>query len=103
MQLIAQQYIEVKVPKQNQGDVWTGVNVSGKVYLQIRTRDGKNRAKFWWIKTAGIVEHLGEHGPAASFDIPKVYGKLRVQTLDGDTILYVSDSATVDQRVTFKW
>ena len=94
---------EIKVPANGQGDVWTGVNVQGKVYIAVRTRDGKNRAKFWWIKALGNVEQLGEHGSEAEFDIPALYGKLRVQTLNSDTIVYVSDSASVDHSVTFKW
>ena len=95
--------MEVKVAANGQGDVWTGVNVKGRVYIQIRTRDGRNRARFWWIKALGIVEQLGEHGPGAEFDIPTAYGKLRVQALNSDTMIYVSDSATVASTVKFKW
>jgi hypothetical protein len=94
---------EAKVAANGQGDVWTGVNVQGKVYIAVRTRDGNDRARFWWIKALGNIEQLGLHGPEAEFDIPIAYAKLRVQTLNSDTIVYVSDSAKVNNSVTFKW
>src|ERR1700732_1910049 len=85
LRLIAAAPQDVKIAAKGQGDVWTGVNVKGKVSLQIRTRDGKNRAKLWWIGVVGNVKQLGEHGPSAAFDIPPAYGKLRAQAFESDT------------------
>ena len=89
-------------------DVWLGVDVSGKVYYAIRTRDGKNKARMWWIlQPLGRVKQLGTLQGNGSLNIPnKLKGslsaKLRAKA-DSDTVIVVGENVAIDQGVTFKW
>lgn len=51
---------EIRIPAGQSADAWWGVNVSGKLGDTIRTRDGSNKVKFWWIKWGfGTLEEVG--------------------------------------------
>jgi hypothetical protein len=100
---------KIKIASGQTADIWTGVNVTGKVNLAVRTRDGKNELTLWWIKWGvGSAEQLGHWGPNGSLDIPIswwrgiVSAKLRGQAAS-DTVVYISERAAVDKTWTFDW
>lgn len=98
----------VRIAAGQTGDLWLGVNVRGKVFYSIKTRDGKNALRMWWIKLPlGTVKQIGIKHDAGSLDIPtlmngSVSAKLR-GSASSDTVIYVRDNAAVDNNVTFKW
>lgn len=98
----------VKIASGQTSDVWLGVNVSGKVYYAIRTRDGTNKARMWWIiQPLGRVEQLGTLQGNGSLDIPNklkgsVSAKLRAKAAS-DTEVVISEKVAIDQSVTFTW
>ena len=99
----------IKIPKGQTRDVWFGANVTGKVHLAIRTRDGRNKMNMWWLTWGvGSTTNLGELGPNSNLDIPitwwkgVVSAKLRGTAAD-DTVVYVSDKVAIDYSKTFTW
>lgn len=99
----------IKIPKGQTMDVWFGANVTGKVHLAIRTRDGHNKMNMWWLTWGvGSTTNLGELGPTGDLDIPirwwkgVVSAKLR-GTASTDTVIYVSDKVAIDYSKTFTW
>jgi hypothetical protein len=88
--------------------VWTGVNVSGKVFVGITTRDGSNKAQLWWIKQPfGRVEQLGEKQEHFSLDIPSlsrfaISSQLRVKA-SSDTVIHLGENVEIAYKKTFEW
>ncbi len=104
-----QQIQEIRISKGQSADLWFGANVTGKVHLSIRTRDGRNKLNMWWITWGvGSTSQVGDWGPSGDLEIPitwwkgTVSAKLRGKASD-DTIVYLSDKVTIDKAVTFKW
>src|SRR4051794_18063845 len=66
---------QVKVAAGQTGDLWLGVNVAGEVHYAIRTRDGTNKMRMWWVmEPLGNVRQLGTLSGTGSLDVP---GKLK--------------------------
>jgi len=99
---------EVKVAAGKTEDLWLGVNVTGKVYYAIRTKDGNNQMNMWWImEPLGSVTQLGKRGGNGSLNIPgklkgAVSAKLRGNATV-DTVVYIGENVKVDNSVTFTW
>lgn len=53
-------------------EVFYGVNVKGKVYFRIRTRDGRNAVAMWWTRIGPFFKnkHLGVKSGDGSVEIP---------------------------------
>jgi hypothetical protein len=106
---IARAEKEIRIPAGQSVDAWWGVNVSGKINYTIRTRDGSNKAKFWWIKWGfGTVEEIGVRTDTGAIDIPisifkgVAAAKLRASS-DVDTVIYIRENSAPDAGVTFHW
>jgi hypothetical protein len=99
---------EIKVPAGQTADLWLGVNVTGKVYYTIRTKDGGNTLRMWWImEPLGTVKQLGTRVGSGSIDIPgklkgSISAKLRGKA-SADTVVYIGENVAVDNTVTFHW
>jgi hypothetical protein len=97
---------EIKVSGGKSADLWLGVNVSGKVYYSIASRDGSNTMKMWWIiQPLGRVTQLGSLHENGSIDIPdllkaSVSAKLR-GSATSDTVVYIRENVKIDGHVTF--
>src|SRR5579864_6609087 len=106
---MAQQTQIIKVPQGQSADLWFGVNVTGKVYVQIATRDGMNRMKLWWVKWGiGATEDLGSRGPISALEIPIAWWKGLVSAklrgvATSDTVVRISDRIEIDKSFTFRW
>ena|ERR1035437_1745627 len=89
-------------------DLWLGVNVTGKVYYVIRSRDGKNELRLWWIRQPlGRVQQLGVRRNQGELRIPSsikgvVSAKLRGSAV-ADTVVYIRENASIDNSATIKW
>ena len=81
-------------------DLWLGVNVTGKVYYVIRSRDGKNELRLWWIRQPlGRVQQLGVRRNQGELRIPSsikgvVSAKLRGSAV-ADTVVYIDRKSVV--------
>jgi hypothetical protein len=99
---------EIRVAAGQTGDLWLGVNVSGKVNYAIRTKDRSNKMRMWWImKPLGNVKQLGTLAGNGSLDIPdklnaSISAKLRGKA-NVDTIVYIGENVEVDNSKTFNW
>jgi len=98
---------EVKIPAGQTVDVWFGVNIKGQVSYAIRTRDGSNSLRMWWVKYPfGSVDQLGVLSNQGKLSIPiswwkgVVSAKLR-GSAGSDTLVLVGENAEVDATVTF--
>src|ERR1700722_2175302 len=66
----------IKIAKGQTMDIWFGANVSGKLHLSVRTRDGKNKMNIWWVTWGvGSTTNIGNWGPDGSLDIPITWWK----------------------------
>jgi hypothetical protein len=98
----------IRIAAGKSADVWLGVNVKGKVFYSIRTRDKTNAARMWWIMfPLGTVKQLGNLRGSGSLPIPNLLNasasaKLRASATS-DTVIYVNDTAAVSNSVTFSW
>ena len=99
---------EGRLPQGSTADLWLGINVTGKVFYAIRTKDGTNTMKMWWIlEPTGIVQQLGKRSNDGSLKIPgltkaSISAKLRGSTTV-DTVVYIGENVTVDHSATFHW
>lgn len=100
---------EISIPAGEARDAWWGVNVQGKIYYSIRTRDESNTVKFWWIKWGvGSIESIGERSNEGSLAIPIhwylgiVSAKLRAYSAV-DAIVRIEENSAPDKGFTFKW
>jgi len=100
----------VDVPAGVSSDVYTEVNLSGKIYLKIISEPGEEPCgEFWWIKwPLGNIEHLGRGCGLVSFEIPGIYhgavaSKLRVRAIKSRIKIAVSsvESVASSVKVTF--
>jgi hypothetical protein len=100
--------IILKIPAGSTSSLWTGVNVSGQVYLSVKSRDGKNKLKLWWIKQPfGQVEQLGDRTNEAKLDIPGLWkatfsAELKASA-ESDTVVFLGENVQVAQSATFQW
>ncbi len=90
--------------------IYDEINITGKLYLVIRSENGLNNAELWWIlKPWGSVRQLGIIEDEAVLDIPSgwlppVFGStLRCRCKPERTVIYLSANEQVDKTVTFKW
>jgi hypothetical protein len=99
---------EIKIPAGQTADLWLGINVTGKVNYIIRTRDGKNAMRMWWImEPLGTVKQLGTLVNSGSLDIPNklkgsISAKLRGKAAV-DTVVHLGENVSVDSSMTFNW
>jgi len=99
---------EVKIAGGQTVDLWFGVNVKGKVHYAIRTRDGSNQLRAWWImEPLGNVKQLGDLKNSGSINIPdkldgSITAKLRGKAAV-DTVVYLGENIQVANSVTFHW
>jgi hypothetical protein len=99
---------EIKISAGQTADLWLGVNVTGKVSYAIRTRDGSNKLRMWWImEPLGSVKQLGTLTGSGRLDIPgklkgSISAKLRGKAAV-DTVVYIGENVTIDNSVTFSW
>jgi hypothetical protein len=99
---------EVRVAAGETADLWFGVNVKGRVHYVIRTKDGSNQMRMWWItEPLGTVKQLRTLKNSGSLDIPgklnaSITAKLRgMATVD--TLVYIGENVQVGNTMTFKW
>src|SRR6266436_6801613 len=87
---------EIGIAAGKSADLWLGVNVSGNVSYAIRTRDGNNKIKMWWIiQPLGRVTQLGSLHDSGSLKIPdllkgSVSAKLRGSATT-DTVVFIGE------------
>jgi hypothetical protein len=99
---------EIKVAAGQTGDLWLGINVKGKVYYTIRTRDGSNTLRMWWVmEPLGTVKQLGTRTGSGNLEIPgklkgSISAKLRGKA-SSDTVVYIGENVAVDTTATFHW
>jgi hypothetical protein len=99
----------IRIARGQTADIWFGANVSGKLHLSIRTRDGKNQMNIWWLTWGvGSTTNIGNWGPSGDLDIPITWWKGVVSaklrgTATQDTVVYVSEKVAIDKSVTFNW
>jgi hypothetical protein len=99
---------EIKVSAGQTVDLWLGVNVSGKLNYVVRTKDGNNGLRMWWIiQPLGRVKQLGTRNGAGTLTIPdKLQGSISAK-LRGkatvDTIVAIGENVAVDSSLTFHW
>jgi hypothetical protein len=98
---------EVRIAAGQTVDIWLGVNVKGVIHYAVRTRDGSNTVKAWWVlQPLGRVKHLKLHG-TGNIPIPDkwkgtVLAKLRAKA-EIDTVVYVGENVAIDSSATFHW
>lgn len=69
--LRAEDYQRIEIKAGESKEIWYGFNVKGSVNLAIRTKDGSNKVRLWWVKQPfGRVEQLGIVGPELELQIP---------------------------------
>jgi hypothetical protein len=99
---------EIKIAAGKSADLWLGVNVTGTISYAIRTRDGSNKIKVWWIvQPLGRVTQLGSLHDTGTLKIPdllkgSVSAKLRASAT-ADTVVYIGENVKIDNVVTFHW
>ena len=93
-------------PGKSQVAFWY-VNLSGKLHYKVTSKSGKNWVKAWWVKGPfGTVEGIPElvnNGTIVFKGI--VWGKLKVEAIDSETVVQVSEDARVAANfptITFK-
>ncbi|WP_156439830.1 hypothetical protein [Bradyrhizobium valentinum] len=101
------QVVEVQ-PGQNV-DVFFQINLSGKVYTRIETRNGPGCANFWWILWPfGNIRELGKQCGFADFEIPGLFdfsvsSKLRAGGVSELTKVGFAADAQVARSITIEW
>jgi len=99
---------EIRIAAGKSADLWLGVNVSGNVSYAIRTRDGNNKIKMWWIiQPLGRVTQLGSLHDSGSLKIPdllkgSVSAKLRGSATT-DTVVFIGENVKIHNTATFHW
>jgi hypothetical protein len=99
---------EIRIAAGKSADLWLGVNVSGKLFYSIATRDGNHKMKMWWIiQPPGRVTQLGTLQGSGSLKIPDLLkaslsAKLR-GSATSDAIVYIRENVKIDNTVTFHW
>jgi hypothetical protein len=99
---------EIRIAAGKSADLWLGVNVSGNISYAIRTRDGNNKIRMWWIvQPLGRVTQLGSLHDSGSLKIPdllkgSVSAKLRGSATT-DTVVIIGENVKIDNAATFHW
>lgn len=99
---------QIRIAAGKSADLWLGINVSGNVYYAIRTRDGSNSMRMWWVmEPLGNVKQLGVLRDRGTLSIPgalnaSVSAKLRGSN-SVDTIVFISEKVAIANSVTFHW
>lgn len=101
---------DVRIPAGKSADVWWGVNVGGNINYVIRTRDGSDTIKLWWIKwPLGTIDEIGLRSGSGHVKIPiawwrgVVAAKLRASS-DVDCVMRISETSSPDiPSFTFHW
>lgn len=101
-------YKIVKIPAGQTVTIWTGVNVTGRVFLAVRTRDKTNSVRIWWLKHPfGRPTQLGDRSGDFDLAIPSVAKgavavQLRAKAHD-DTVIYIGENVALGHSLTFNW
>ena len=96
----------IDAPANQQVNVYTEFNVSGKLWIKIAAQTGEPCANFWWIKWPfGAVQQLGKHCGAFVLDIPGVFAgtfgsRLRAGGNDNNLMIAISANESVAHTVT---
>jgi hypothetical protein len=99
---------EIRIPAGQTVDLWLGINVTGKISYAIRTRDGTNTIRMWWIlEPTGQVKQLGKRANDGSLKIPgltqaSVSAKLR-GSATVDSVVYIGENVSLGHSLTFHW
>lgn len=100
---------EIRISAGHSVDIWWGVNVSGNIYYIIRSRDGNNTVKFWWVKWGtGWTETVGPRSNSGTLRIPISFfkgvlaAKLRASS-DVDAVVYIQENSAPATGLTFHW
>ncbi|WP_085044172.1 hypothetical protein [Ensifer aridi] len=100
-------YDIVSIKAGDTADVYFQINLSGTLYLNIRTKDGAGCANLWWIKwPLGTIKDEGRHCGFVKLDIPGFFdlsfsSKLRAFAEGNDTKIGYSASEAVAHTITF--
>jgi hypothetical protein len=102
---------EVKISAGATADVAFFVNMSGKLLIAIRTRDGSNEIpEAWWITWGfGGISSLGAKKDSFETPIPVkwwkgvVSARLRARAGPSDTVLFISENSSLDAGISFNW
>lgn len=104
---VARDYDIVSIKAGDTADVYFQVNLSGTLYLDIRTKEGAGCAKLWWIKwPLGTIKDEGRHCGFIKLDIPGFFdfslsSKLRASAEGSDIKIGYSANEAVAHTITF--
>jgi hypothetical protein len=99
---------EVHIAAGQSADLWMGINVKGRVFYAVRSKDLKNEVHMWWVEQPlGRVRRLGIRANSGSIDVPSyrdgaISAKLRAKATQ-DTVVFIRENIAVDSTVTFHW
>jgi hypothetical protein len=73
------------------------INLSGRVYFKVQNQSKTNTVMAWWIKGPfGLKETLPNLVSGGSVPLKGVvWGKLKVSGADSETIIYITDQASI--------
>lgn len=103
----ARDYEIVSIKSGDTADVYFQINLSGTLYLNIRTKDGAGCARLWWIKwPLGTIKDEGRHCGFVKLDIPgffelSISSKLRASAEGSDIKIGYSANEAVAHKITF--
>jgi hypothetical protein len=103
----AKDYDIVSIKAGDTADVYFQINLSGTLYLDIRTKDGAGCANLWWIKWPfGTIKDEGKRCGFVRLDIPGFFdlsfsSKLRGSAEGSDIKIGYSANEAVAHRITF--
>lgn len=103
----ARDYETVSIKAGDTADVYFQVNLSGTLYLDIRTKEGAGCANLWWIKwPLGTIKDEGRRCGFVKLDIPgfldfSLSSKLRASTDGTDIKIGYSADEAVAHTITF--
>ncbi|MCK3775226.1 hypothetical protein MZK49_00610 [Ensifer sesbaniae] len=105
----ARDYDIVTVKSGDTADVYFQINLSGTLYLDIRTKDGVGCANLWWITwPLGTIKSEGRHCGFVKLDIPGFFdlsfsSKLRASAESSDIMIGYSANEAVAHSIKFEF
>lgn len=102
----ARDYEIVSIKAGDTADVYFQINLSGTLYLNIRTKEGEGCAHLWWIKwPMGTIQNEGKQCGFVKLDIPGIFdfsisSKLRASAEGSDIKIGYSANEAVAHTIT---